>query len=65
MSRRSALVAAAAAGSLAAVLLRRRRERRRDRVTIGYEDGSSLTLDAGGTDADRLLELARPALGVA
>jgi hypothetical protein len=62
MSRRKALVAAAAAGSLAAVLLRRR-DRRRDRVTIGYDDGSAVTLDAGGADADRLLGLARPAFG--
>ncbi len=31
-------------------------------MTIGYEDGSSLTLEAGTADGDRLLELARPAL---
>jgi hypothetical protein len=62
MSRRKALVAVAAAGWLAAVLLRRR-DRRRDRVTIGYDDGSAVTLDAGGVDADRLLALARPAFG--
>jgi hypothetical protein len=64
MSRRRALVAVAAAGSLAALLLRRR-ERRRDSVTIGYGDGSAVTLEAGGADADRLLELARPAVGSA
>jgi hypothetical protein len=61
MSRRSLFVVGAAAGALAAVLLRRR-DRRRDRVTVGYEDGSSVTLDAGSDDADRLLALARPAL---
>ena len=59
MSRRSLLVAGAAAGALAAVLLRRRRDRRRDRVTIGYEDGSSITLDSGA-EAERLLAIARP-----
>jgi hypothetical protein len=64
MSRRSALVAAAAVGSLVAVVLRRR-GRRRDRVTVGYDDGSALTLEAGSADADRLLELARPAVGAA
>jgi hypothetical protein len=64
MSRRSALVAAAAVGSLVAVLVRRR-DRRRDRVTIGYEDGSSVTLEAGGADADHLLALARPAVRAA
>jgi hypothetical protein len=45
---------------VAAVLLRRR-DRRKDRVTVGYEDGSSITLDAG-SDADRLLGIARPVL---
>jgi hypothetical protein len=62
MSRRRALVIGAAAGSLAALLLRRR-ERRRDQVTIGYADGSAVTLEAGGADADRLLGLARPVVG--
>jgi hypothetical protein len=60
MSRRSLLVAGAAAGARAAVLLRRR-DRRRDRVTIGYEDGSAITLDSGA-EADRLLAIARPVL---
>jgi hypothetical protein len=60
MSRRSVLVAGAAIGAVAAVLLRRR-ERRRDRVVIGYEDGSSITLDSGA-EAERLLAIARPVL---
>ena len=60
MSRRSLLVAGAVAAAVAAVLLRRR-DRRKDRVTVGYEDGSSITLDAG-SDADRLLGIARPVL---
>jgi hypothetical protein len=57
--RRLLLLAAALAG-VAAILRRRRRPG--ERVTIGYEDGSSLTLEAGTPDGDRLLELARPAL---
>jgi hypothetical protein len=60
MSRRRLLVAGAAVGALAAVLLRRR-DSRRDRVTIGYEDGSAITLDSGA-EADRLLAIARPVL---
>ena len=61
MTRRRALVLVAALAGLAA-LVRRRREGRRDRVTIGYEDGSAMTLEAGTEAADRLLALARPAL---
>lgn len=57
---RRLLVLAAALAGLAA--LARRRRRPAERVTIGYEDGSSLTLDRGTADGDRLLELARPAL---
>jgi hypothetical protein len=61
MSRRSIVAALAALAALAA-MLRRRRGARRERVTIGYEDGSSFTLEAGSPDADRLLALARPVL---
>ena len=61
MPRRSVLVLLAAAAGIAAFVLRRR-ERRHDRVTVGFEDGSSLTLESGTDDADRLLALARPAI---
>lgn len=61
MRRRSLLVLLAALAGIATVVLRRR-ERLRDRVTVGFEDGSSLTLEAGTADADRLLALARPAV---
>jgi hypothetical protein len=61
MPRRSLLVLLAALAGIAAVVLRRR-ERLRDRVTVGFEDGSSLTLEAGNPDADRLLALARPTI---
>jgi hypothetical protein len=54
--RRLLVLAAALAGLVALV---RRRRRPAERVTIGYEDGSSLTLDAGTPDGDRLLALAR------
>ena len=57
---RRLLVLAVALAALAALVHRRRRPA--ERVTIGYEDGSSLTLEAGTADGDRLLELARPAL---
>jgi hypothetical protein len=61
MPRRRLLVLLAAVAGIAAVVLRRR-ERSRDRVSVGFEDGSSLTLEAGTPDADRLLALARPAI---
>jgi hypothetical protein len=56
---RRLLVLAALAG-LAALIHRRRASA--ERITIGYEDGSSLTLDGRSDDGERLLELARPAL---
>jgi hypothetical protein len=61
MSRRNAVAALAALAALAAVL-RRRRGARRERITIGYEDGSAFTLEAGTDAADRFLALARPVL---
>jgi ferric-dicitrate binding protein FerR (iron transport regulator) len=44
------------------VALIRRRRGSGERITIAYEDGSSLTLDGSSDDGERLLELARPAL---
>jgi hypothetical protein len=61
MSRRSVLVLLAAFGGVL-VALRLRRDRRRERVTVGYEDGSSVTVEAGAPEADRLLEIARTAV---
>ena len=57
---RRLLVLAAALAALAALIHRRRGSA--ERITIAYEDGSSLTLDGGSDDGERLLELARPAL---
>lgn len=42
--------------------LRRRREQGRETVRLYYDDGSSVTLEQGAPDAERLLELARAAL---
>lgn len=61
MHRHRTIALLLALGSLLA-LARRRKDRVRDRVTLVYEDGSSLTLEAGAADADRLLALARPAV---
>jgi len=62
MRRRRAIVLLVAAASALAVL-RRRRGAHRERVTLGYDDGSMLELEAGTPDADRLLVLARAARG--
>jgi hypothetical protein len=51
-------------GLAALVAVRSRRARRRDGVTLVYGDGSALTLEAGSAAADRILELARPALAI-
>ena len=59
MSRRSVIAVGAALAALGAVVLRRRR-RPHERVTVGFDDGSSVTLEAGNADADRLIALARP-----
>ena len=61
MSRRSLLVVLAVLGAVL-VALRLRGGRRRERVTVGYEDGSSVTVEAGAPGADRLLEIARTAV---
>ena len=42
-------------------LLGRRRTVTADRATLGYDDGSSLTLEAGAPDLERLLRIARAA----
>jgi hypothetical protein len=57
---RRLLVLAAAVAAVAALIHRRRNSP--ERITIAYEDGSSLTLDGTSDDGERLLALARPAL---
>jgi len=42
--------------------LLRRRERRRERVHLHYDDGSTVTLEQGSPEAERLLALARGVL---
>ena len=62
MRRRKWLVLLLGLGAM--VALRSRRETRRAQVTLVYDDGSALTLDAGTPNGDRLLALARPALAL-
>jgi hypothetical protein len=47
-------------GSL--LYLVRRRDRRRERVHLHYDDGSTVTLERGAPEAERLLQLARTVL---
>jgi hypothetical protein len=47
-------------GSL--LYLVRRRDRRRERVHLHYDDGSTVTLERGAPEAERLLKLARSVL---
>ena len=49
-----------AAGTL--LLFLRRREVRRERVSLYYDDGAMVTLDADAPGARRLLALARAAI---
>ena len=56
MRRFLALALAAAAGWW--FFVRRRDAGRRTSVTIGYTDGSSVTLDAGSPELDRLTSIA-------
>ena len=60
---RVALGLAAAGG--AAVLLRRRRAARQDRVELYYADGSSISLEDGAPETERIVSLAREALRLA
>lgn len=54
------LVVLLAVGALA--LWARRRGSAREWVTLAYEDGSAVTLEAGSPEAERLLPLARALL---
>jgi hypothetical protein len=53
----------AVVGGLAWWLLGRRRGAARAGVTIGYTDGSSVTLEPGSPELDRLLQIAAGATG--
>jgi hypothetical protein len=60
--RRVPTVAAVLAAAGGAAALVRRRLAARERVSLHYEDGSMLTLDARAPQAQRLLAVAREAL---
>jgi hypothetical protein len=56
------LVAVGVVAAPVVALLRKRREAQRERVVLFYEDGSSITFEAGSDAGERLLALARPAV---
>jgi hypothetical protein len=61
--RRLLMTAVVGAGSFVGTMLyRRRTERKRTRVDLYFEDGSMVSLEAGGPDADRILPLADEAI---
>jgi hypothetical protein len=62
MRGRGVLLALLAAGA-GAVLLRRRTVSRGEHVDLYYDDGSMVSLDAGSSAAERMLAVAREALG--
>jgi hypothetical protein len=51
----------AVVGGLAWWFLGRREDESGDTATIGYADGSAVTLDAGSPELDRLLQIAAEA----
>ena len=55
------LLSLAAIGAAIWWLLGRRSKPSAARVTIGYTDGSSVTLDAGSPELDRLMSIAAEA----
>ena len=55
------LLSLAALAGLVWLVLRRRRSSGRETATIGYADGSSVTLEAGSPELERLLLIARQA----
>jgi hypothetical protein len=55
------LLALALAGGAAWWFFVRRRDSGRPSVTIGYTDGSAVTLDPGSPELDRLLRIAAEA----
>ena len=66
MRRRLLAVVALVAGWLVGLALyRRTAAKRRERVDLYFEDGSMLSVGDGTPEAERLLPLARNALGAA
>ena len=55
------LVTLALAGGIVWWFFARRRTSERSSVTIGYADGSAVTLDSGSPELDRLLRIAAEA----
>jgi hypothetical protein len=62
MRGRGVVLALLAAGA-GAVLLRRRTVSRGEHVDLYYDDGSMVSLEAGSPSAERMLAVAREALG--
>lgn len=56
------LLSLAALGAAVWWLLGRRTKPTADRITIGYADGSSVTLEAGSPEFDRLVAIAAEAV---
>ena len=66
MGRRLLAALALAVGAiLGTVFFRRRAGHRRDRVDLYFEDGSMVSLVEGSPEAEKLLPVAREALGAA
>lgn len=63
MRLRRLVALAAVAGPALALWARYRRGPAAERVTLGFADGSALTLPAGSPGAERLLALARDLVG--
>ena len=62
---RPASVVVAVAAAAGAFLLVRRRRAREEYVGLYYADGTSVSLEDGAPEGDRMLELARDALRLA
>jgi hypothetical protein len=60
--RRLSLLAGLAAAAAGAVVFLRRSGQRAPRVSVQFEDGSSLTLDPASPEAQRLLGIAERGL---
>lgn len=56
------LLVAAGFGALGLGLLRRRRRERAERAAVGYTDGTSIVLEPGAPELERMLAVAREVL---